>query len=243
MQLLRSSLHFVDGPDGLISFDVHRTRRRTLAIQVHVDGRIVVRAPQRASLREIRGVVREKRDWIDRKRREFAARSQELDALRREAATTRYYLGRPYALQVVPAEDEREGVRLAGGSLEVSVADLDPDHVDSVLDDWYRERARRELGGRVDLCMERVKSLRVQRPEIRFRKMRTQWGSCSSQGRVTLNTELVKAPWRCIDYVIVHELCHLRELNHSPRYYALLERVMPDWHARREALENLSVCF
>ena len=241
MQLLRSSLHFVDGPDGLISFDVHRTRRRTLAIQVHVDGRVVVRAPQRASLREIRGVVREKRDWIDRKRREFAARSREIQALRREAETTRYYLGRPYRLQV--SLGDLEGVRLVNGTMSVSVNDLDPDHVDGVLDAWYRDRAREELGGRIDLCMERVRPLRVRRPEFRYRKMRTQWGSCSSHGRVTLNTELVKAPWRCIDYVIVHELCHLRELNHSPRYYALLERVMPDWHARREALENLSVCF
>ncbi len=241
MQLLRSSMHFVDGPDGLISFDVHRTRRRTLAIQVHVDGRVVVRAPQRASLREIRGVVREKRDWIDRKRREFAVRSREIQALRRQAETTRYYLGRPYSLQVSLAD--LEGVRLVNGSMSVAVNNLDPDHVDGVLDAWYRDRAREELGSRIDLCMERVRPLRVRRPEFRYRKMRTQWGSCSSQGRVTLNTELVKAPWRCIDYVIVHELCHLRELNHSPRYYALLERVMPDWHARREALENLSVCF
>jgi len=70
--------------------------------------------------------------------------------------------------------------------------------------------------------------------------MRTQWGSCSPKGDVLLNPYLVKAPKACIEYVVAHELCHLREHNHSERFYRLLSRVLPDWEARKAELDNLA---
>jgi hypothetical protein len=73
-------------------------------------------------------------------------------------------------------------------------------------------------------------------PDIIVRAMSTRWGSCSANGRITLNVKLVKVPRLYIDYVIFHELCHLAEPNHTPRFYELLDRVLPDWRERREKL-------
>ena len=77
-------------------------------------------------------------------------------------------------------------------------------------------------------------------PPVRLQAMKVQWGSCSPAGRLTLNPWLVKAPRDCIDYVILHELCHLKEHNHSPRFYKLLDKHMPLWRERKERLDELA---
>ena len=75
---------------------------------------------------------------------------------------------------------------------------------------------------------------------MRLQVMKTQWGSCSPTGKLTLNPWLVKAPRDCIDYVILHELCHLKEHNHSPRFFKLLDRHMPAWRQRKARLDELA---
>jgi len=81
------------------------------------------------------------------------------------------------------------------------------------------------------------------KPDIRLFTMNTQWGNCSPSGVITLNPHLIKAPTICIDYVILHELCHLVEHNHSDRFYQLLKQVMPDWEVRKEKLDNMAEKF
>jgi len=83
-------------------------------------------------------------------------------------------------------------------------------------------------------------ALRLPFPELKIRKMRTRWGSCTRRGVITLNLELVRMPPACIDYVISHELCHLVEFNHSARFYQLQERFVPDWQVRKRELDELA---
>ncbi len=78
-------------------------------------------------------------------------------------------------------------------------------------------------------------------PPLILRRLKTRWGSCSKAGRILLNTELVQAPVECIDYVIVHELCHLKVPDHSPAFHRLLNACMPDWQRRKERLEALRI--
>ena len=85
-----------------------------------------------------------------------------------------------------------------------------------------------------------MNTLHLPFPELKIRKMRTRWGSCTKSGVVTLNLELVRMPPECIDYVITHELCHMVEFNHSARFYEVQSRFMPDWKARKQQLEELA---
>ena len=125
------------------------------------------------------------------------------------------------------------------GKFEVYVSRKDAGHIKDVLDDWYKAKAKSVFLKRLDHVLDRALWV-TEKPKFRVIKMQTQWGSCSPQGTLVLNPYLVKAPTQCIDYVILHELCHLAEHNHSERFYQLMSQVMPDWESRKELLDNMA---
>jgi predicted metal-dependent hydrolase len=150
---------------------------------------------------------------------------------------THVYLGRQYRLKVQP--ESPEGVKLLGQFLRVKCgAKKDGERVGGLLEDWYRAHAERVFSHRLQRCIESARSLRLPSPpKMAIRKMTKRWGSCTKTGTILLNLDLVKAPVHCIDYVIVHELCHLKVHNHGKDFYRLLTRCMPDWKARKKRLE------
>ena len=135
-----------------------------------------------------------------------------------------------------------QGVKLLRGRLEVNTSESDLESIKFLLNKWYRFRANIMFEVRLQHILEQALWVET-KPDIRLMTMRTQWGNCSPSGLLTLNTHLVKAPTICIDYVILHELCHLVEHNHSERFYQLLTQVMPDWEVVKERLDNMAVKF
>ncbi|MDM0052726.1 M48 family metallopeptidase [Variovorax sp. J22R115] len=129
--------------------------------------------------------------------------------------------------------------RMRGGYIAVRTAQGEPALIRSALDAWYATRAREVLAARMASVAASLKWVRTP-PPLRLQPMKRQWGSCSPTGLLTLNPHLVKAPRDCIDYVIVHELCHLKEHNHGPRFHRLLEVEMPGWRAVKERLDGLA---
>ena len=111
--------------------------------------------------------------------------------------------------------------------------------VRAALDAWYRQRAREVFADRLTAIAAPLRWVK-QLPQTRLQFMTVQWGSCSPSGRITLNPLLVKAPRECIDYVLLHELCHLLHHNHSPKFYRTLDRHMPNWRAVKEKLDNMA---
>lgn len=103
----------------------------------------------------------------------------------------------------------------------------------------YRQRAREVFADRLTTVAAPLRWVK-QLPQTRLQLMTVQWGSCSPSGRITLNPLLVKAPRECIDYVLLHELCHLLQHNHSPKFYRTLDRHMPNWRAVKEKLDNMA---
>ena len=113
------------------------------------------------------------------------------------------------------------------------------DKVRELLADWYKSRAKEVFAKRLDAVLE--KTIWVpERPPLRVLTMQTQWGSCSPNGRLTLNPHLVKTPTLCIDYVILHELCHIAEHNHSEKFYRLMSQIMPQWEKIKSRLDGLA---
>ncbi len=134
-------------------------------------------------------------------------------------------------------------MKLVGGFLHIWIGDRNQaSRIAQLLDGWYREHAERVFQHRMRLCLERCPSLRPSHePKLTIRRMTRRWGSCTKAGHVLLNPELAKTPIHCVDYVLAHELCHLRIPNHSPAFYQLLSRCMPDWESRKRRLEGCEV--
>ena len=227
--------------DRRLRCDVRRTAGRSqhrVAIHVDPDGRILVDAPQHATDAEIRLALTKRARWVQN-------RLQEIDDSRRHvlpreyiSGESVYYLGRRYRLKVLPTEDS-PAVRLRGGYLQVAINSRNPADVRVALHAWYRARAKRVLQMRLeDVChrLPWIKKL----PPTSLRLMKARWGSCSPTGHLTLNPDLVRAPRECIDYVIAHELCHLRVHDHSPRFYHLLEATVPNWKEVKSRLDRLA---
>ena len=140
-------------------------------------------------------------------------------------------------LQVLKGNTPR--VRLKGAFFYVSVRD--PGNRQSIRDamqEWYTDHAKALLLRRLERYLPHIRRRGAKEPIVRFRRMSHRWGSCCPKGTIMLNTELVKMPISCIDYVLVHELCHLQHLRHNGAFFALLTRLLPDWQERKERIER-----
>lgn len=220
-----------------IPIEVDFGKRRRLYITVSPDQSVQVKAPRRESMERVIEFVRSRAAWIDKHRRRFA-QFKPLPLARRYANGEKLlYLGRQYTLKVV--QNAGEDVKLRGRFLSVSTADRrDTDRIEALVEWWYVEHAWALFASRLDKCYESAPQLMIEYPDLRVRHMVRSWGTCSAKGWVNLNWELVKTPVCCIDYVITHELCHLRHRNHSKAFYRLLGRCMPDWRRRKERLDR-----
>lgn len=204
-------------------------RRRTLSLRLDADGGLTVSTPPTLSLAAIREFVAAHRGWIGAKRALLATASPPPLVLADGA--TLPYLGGGLALQVVPRtpaccrrEQGHLVVHAPGGA-----------GVRRVLETWWRREAARHFAARIAHYAARVG--RAPR-RVSVRAQRRRWGSCTSRGTVSLNWRLMQAAPEIVDYVIVHELCHLLVPNHSPRFWAEVARVLPDWRERRQALRR-----
>jgi predicted metal-dependent hydrolase len=223
-----------------IPFRIEYRKRKKLAITVHPEPRLEVLAPEGVSREQVLPRIEKRAAWILRQWRYFEQFLPKHPGPRFVSGETHLYLGRQYRLKV--HEGSSEGVKLVGRFLHVWTFDRDKaDRIEQLLDAWYREHAERVFRHRIRLCFEQCPSLILPRePRLAIRRMTHRWGSCTKAGNVLLNLDLVKVPTHCIDYVLVHELCHLQIHNHSPAFYRLLSRCMPDWQRRKRRLEELA---
>lgn len=219
-----------------LSYDIVLTNRKTMEIAVYPDQSIVVRAPEGIDKETVEERIRKRSRWIVRQIayfEQFAPRTKNRCYVNGE---THLYLGRQYRLRV--ARGEVGQVKLLRGELLVVSPDAaTPELIKSLLLDWYSAKARVHLTDSIERCWQKFRGIDIDKPELTLRRMKTRWGSLSNKGTLTLNTDLIRAPKECIDYVVIHELCHLVHHNHGPDFYALLELISPDWEKHKQKLE------
>lgn len=219
-----------------ISFRVLSGARKTLGIEVYPDGSVVVKAPVGADSGEIHRRVCKRARWILRQQgyfRQFAPRTPARQFIGGE---THLYLGKQYRLKI--STGERETVKLSRGYFLIEVkSPADSERVRLLMEKWYADKAAVRFQESFERCWSCFSLHGADRPRLQIRRMQKRWGSLSLSGLLTLNTDLIRAPRECIDYVITHELCHLQCHDHSPAFYRLQEKVMPDWEKRKHKLE------
>ncbi|TVR19998.1 MAG: M48 family peptidase, partial [Anaerolineaceae bacterium] len=233
------AVHHVQYGDTTIEYHLTYAVRKTLGISVHPDLRVTVVAPQDTPLEAIEAKVRQRADWILRQQREFELYLPHIPPRQYVSGETHRYLGKQYRLKVVE-DTSAEWVKLARGYIIVRTTDkADTGHIKTLLDGWYRQQARRIFHERLRDLLPRFGRYDLPDFELRIKALQARWGSCTASGIITLNLKLLQVAKPYIDYVIVHELCHLLEHNHSKRFYALLDRILPDWRERRQKLNAM----
>lgn len=221
-------------------YHIKRQRRKTLALHVLDDGRIEVRAPKWVAKREIVEFVEARADWVLEQRQQVLKKQ----ALKPQFADGEYhyYLGERFPLHVRSAA--KASIKLVDGVFSLAVRDPgSAEQIASTLERWYKRQAPSVFEERLFACYEQFPGWfqdKYPMPSLTVRKMKRRWGSCSSRHEVTLNLYLLPMPIACIDYVIVHELCHMEAFHHGKTFYRLLERVMPDWAQREAMIEALA---
>ena len=219
-----------------IEFELTYTSRKTLGITVNPDLSVQVKAPLDANRDKIFKKVEKRASWILEQKRYFLAFEPSNIEYLYKSGETHYYLGRQYRLKI--EEGEAEEVFYKGGHLLIETKDKSPENVKKLLDNWYRERAKIKFAEYAEPLIERFKKYDVAPKNLLVQQMKYRWGSCTAEGNIILNPELIKAPIACIEYVIINELCHLVHRTHTKAFYALQSREMPDWEKWKMKLER-----
>ncbi len=228
--------HQISFGSKYIAYQLKYTERKTLGIKIHPSGQIMVTAPMASDSKTINAKVRQKAPWILKQINTFNKYLPGSTPRRYVSGESHLYLGRQYRLKVVKAKDL--AIKAYRGQLWIYSPKSDQPSIQRQLEKWYVIRAKEIFHQVLDTVFPKFKRYLKTKPSLFIRKMATRWGSCTPSSRIILNPELIKAQKGCIEYVIVHELCHLVHYNHTKQFYRLLGRVLPDWEKWKAKLER-----
>ncbi|MBU5617274.1 M48 family metallopeptidase [Psychrobacter sp. TAE2020] len=230
------------------------SKSRKIVIKVHPDQRVVATAPIDATDAIIHDAMMKRARWIWQSLQDFAKQQDHVLPKRYVSGETQFYLGRRYVLKVLINVENNKVinslVKLSRGKLNVEFSQSDAEleaeeranKVKSLIDQWYQDKAKNLFHARLKAMLTKA-SWVEEIPSFRLLAMKKQWGSCSTKGNLILNPHLVKAPKECIDYVILHELCHIAEHNHSEHFWRLLTQVMPNWKEVKARLDGMAELY
>ena len=223
--------------DTRLPYAIRRSARRkkTVAVTVDPSGDVLLVAPEDFSTSRLDAVVRRKAAWIVRRLRHVQSHDPPSAPREFVSGETVLYLGWHYRLKVHP--NATGEAKLRGGWLHVPApaGAQQTAHVRSALVSWFRRHAAERLPERVEAWRSKAG---VETPRVVIADQQKRWGSCDRGGTIRLNWRIIQAPMRLVDYVVVHELVHLRHRGHGPDYWQALGRVMPDYERRREDLRQ-----
>jgi len=218
-----------------IDFRLEYSERKSLGITVTPEMEVLVKAPVDTSIEKVKEKVKKKAPWIIKQLSFFLTFQPKTPKRKYVSGETHLYLGRQYRLQIKIGSVE--SVKLKGKFIEVVTRDKD--RAKDLLMGWYLQNARIKFHAIAEPLIDKFRKYRVEPDSIVLRDMPTRWGSCTPKGKIILNPELIKAPKGCIEYVILHELCHLIYHDHTKKFLDLQTKEMKDWEKWKLKLEKL----
>ncbi|MBP7653086.1 M48 family metallopeptidase [Candidatus Dependentiae bacterium] len=223
-----------------IEFNIEYRKRKILEISVLPDSTVFVCAPENSQIEKIKEKVQKRASWILKQVSYFSETAPKVIPRKYISGETHRYLGKQYRLKIF--EDKNENVKFIKGYIYITVLDKsNSEQIKKKLAEWYRTRMKIKFNERLNFCYEKLRKYGIAFPEWQIKSMRKRWGSCAKNGKILINPELIKVSLSCIDYVITHELCHLKYYTHDKKFYNFLSGVLPDWQKRKEQLEKSEI--
>ncbi len=220
-----------------IEFKVIYSGRRTLGISVLPDSSVIVRVPYRTSDKTIKRIVQEKASWIIKHRDSFRSQDNSKPNRMYVNGEAHFFRGNEWVLKI--EKSEKSYIRFIDGIIEIGHRRPDDTKaIKSMLYRGYKKEAINTFPQILHKMLHKYEDQMFKPAGLVFRTMKRRWGSCSNKGIITLSTELIKLPDLYIEYVVVHELCHLKHHNHGTRYYKLLTELFPQWKLARKELKQ-----
>lgn len=219
-----------------IEFEVEFRKRKNLTIEVEPDGEVKVISPSGISEYEILNKVKTKANWIVQK--QYEVKNININKIKREAVNgeSYLYLGRNYSLQIVLDENIKDiDIKLSRGKFVVNTYTKDEEIIKVALEKWYREKALKKVKERIKYYEPYFKNKAT---NIKVKEQKKRWASCTKNNELLFNWRSVMAPSNILDYIIVHEMCHMNYKNHSKEFWDNVFEILPDYEVRREWLRN-----
>lgn len=233
---IHSHKHSVVYGRKIIDFSLLYCDRKTMEIAVHPDSTVIVKAPMQSDITMIEKKIIKRARWILRQLNYFSQFNPKTPDRCYVNGETHLYLGKQYRLRLT--EGPENSVKLSRGYFHITCRSKPTPIVSKkLLKGWYSERAQLQFAKSMDRCWQKLGAPGGIQPKLSIKRMKKRWGSLSDKGTVTLNTDLIRAPKECIDYVVTHELCHLKYHDHGPEFYKLLDSVIPGWEKIKHKLE------
>lgn len=220
-----------------LAFNILYVARKTIEIAVYPDTSVIVKVPLHTGLEEIKKRILKHARWIKKQIDFFMQFVPRTPQKKHVGGETHLYLGNQYRLKIKASTHDE--VKLKNGYFWIYAKDpANPTKIKKLLTNWYMNKARIKFRQSLEKHWPVFKKFVISKPELSIRLMKTRWGSLSQHGKLMLNTDLIRAPLECIDYVVIHELCHLKYCHHSTGFYRLMEKVLPDWKKQKYKLEQ-----
>lgn len=220
-----------------IQYRVIFSRRRTIGLSISHDKGVIIRAPFRTPSQTIEEIIIGKEDWIRKHQVRFQGLKEKNNPLTYTDGSKHLFKGRNHTLKLY--KTGKYFVRKNEDQIEIGVANPDNEAiVKKMLYSWYREESQKFFTEKMGDVLLKCQKYNFRPSSLVIRTMKRRWGSCSVKGKITLSTELIKMPEPCIEYVIIHELCHLRHHNHGREYYTLMAEIAPDYKINRRILKD-----
>ena len=234
------SLNSFNYKDQTIEYTLSRKAKKNVNFRINSNGEVCISAPRYVSKAELEKMILDKAEWIVKTKNQIIHQKKNPINNKIQNGNKIYLNGVPYEIKIIPSDLNHILVHDEFLEIKIKTSKVDSKkYIDSYFDNWLKDCTYQIAEKYMNIYIDKLKKYNLKKPELTIRTMTSRWGSCTpSINKITINKNLMYPPFECFEYVVLHELAHLVEANHSKKFYAVIESVMPDWKKRKKILNE-----
>ena len=233
---------YVKYKDTYIKSSVIYRKRKNITIIIKPKDNITIVSPPKVDEKILKDILIEKADWILKKLDEYKDMKDFNEANELKSGSILFYLGEEHILQIIKIDKlKNPNVLKKDNKIIVETSNEDYEYIKKILKDWYKKESEKVILNSLEKCKENSKIMETLTPNVlKIKEQKKRWGSCTSKGAIYINSKIVMARPKAIQYILVHEFSHLVHMNHSKDFYKLVESIMPEYKKEEEWLKQYS---